>query len=54
MEHENHDIAYLIVLSGKHLDPHDGKDQPKDETNHEHVEDTGNSLNQSIDHNLSE
>jgi len=45
-------ISYLVILSSKHLDSHDGKNQPENQTNQEHIENTWDGLNQCIDHNL--
>ena len=46
------DESHLEVFSGKELDSHDGKDEPEDETDEQHIEDTWDSLHQGIYYNL--
>ena len=45
-------FIYLVIFSGKHLDAHDGEDEPEDEADEKHVEDAGDGLNQCVDDNL--
>ena len=44
--------SYLVVLSGEHLDAHDGEDEPEDETDEEHVEDGRDRLDEGVHNNL--
>ena len=44
--------THLKVFSCEQLNPHDGEDQPEDDTDHEHVEDAGDGLDESINNNL--
>lgn len=39
---------YLKVLSSEHLNAHDGENEPKDETDEEYVEDTGDGLDERV------
>lgn len=43
---------YLVVFASKHLYTHNGEDKPQDETDEEHVENTGNGLNERINDHL--
>ena len=52
MQHIKYFPAHLEIFSSKQLDPHDGEDEPENDTHHEHIEDAGDGLNQSIDYNL--
>ena len=45
-------ITHLEVFSSKELDAHDGEDEPEDETDKEHIEDTRDGLDESIYYNL--
>ncbi len=44
--------TYLVVLSRKHLHPHDGEYEPKDEAHQQHVENAWDRLHQGIYHDL--
>ena len=45
-------IHTTLVLPHEGIHTNDGKDQPEDETDQQHVEDTGQRTDQSVDHNL--
>ena len=44
--------AYLVVFPCEHLYPHDSKNEPENETDQKDVEDTWNSLHESIYYDL--
>ena len=44
--------SYLVVFSGKHLNSHDGKDEPQDEADQQHVENAGYGLDEGVHHHL--
>ena len=44
--------THLKVFSSKQLHPHDGEDEPEDETDQQDVEDARDGLDEGIDHDL--
>lgn len=47
-------VYTLVKFSPKHLDTHDGEDEPKHKTHKQHVENGRDGVHESIDHYLSE
>ena len=45
-------MCHLKIFSCKQLYTHDGEDQPKDQADQQHVEYTGDGLDQGIDNHL--
>ena len=45
-------ITHLKVFSREQLDTHDGKDEPEDDADHQHVEDAGNGLDEGVHNDL--
>lgn len=45
-------VDAAVELSRKHLDPHDGEDEPEDEAHQQHVEDGRDGLDEGVDYNL--
>ena len=45
---------HLKIFSCEELNSHDGEDEPEDDTDHQHIEDTGDCLDQGVDNNLRE
>lgn len=43
-----------MVLAAEELHPHNGKDEPEDETHEQHVHDGGNGTDQGVHHHLGE
>ena len=46
--------THLKIFSCEELNSHDGEDEPEDDTDHQHIEDTGDGLDQGINDNLRE
>ena len=45
-------IHAFVELATKELNTHDGEYEPEHKTHQQHIENRGNSVHQSIDHNL--
>lgn len=43
---------YLVIFTGEHLNSHDSKDEPKNETDQQHVENARNGLDERVNHHL--
>ena len=45
-------VDALVELAPEELDAHDGEDEPKDETDQQHVDDGGDGVHQGVHHDL--
>ena len=45
-------INTFVELATKELDSHDGENEPEHKTHQQYIENRGNGVHQSIDHNL--
>ena len=45
-------FSYLEIFSREKLHSHNCENEPENDAHHEHIEDTGNGLDQGVHHNL--